>query len=495
MAYKILDNRDIDQEYSPESENAQSGKAVAQAIANKKMYEKIIALTVTPDIDGSLPQYINFTEDKDGIPFELESFYVNIMAGMTDGNESLLSANINNINVIANAPVGFTKEVQKGTCFRFRKLADGFVQCNVSRAADPVVLKYWNGEGTEESPYQITNADQLWCAVNNTDATKHFKIMNDINVNDISDFDIWDDNLDYTDWAPSATFVGTFNGNQKIISGLYAAGSYKYLGLFSRVGNNAHIYDVIIDHAYFSTTAGVMSAVGGLIGTAQSATGVYVYGCIVRNSKIWNKYSGEAGEGGLVGAAWSNSSYNTITLENCYAVDNTLANKCAWSSGLMAARWTTTAVINNCFTTDYPLEHQHNNATATNCYVSGDVEYPFSNSSKEFGDTVGIYKIDNDKMKGAEALANMKLSTDEWNIVDGDYPLPIPHFDTNEDDKSDFPEGFSINGQAHISTEILISPPDTKTFEPITKISLYTDTGNSKTWTNGSHFELWGVRK
>ena len=55
MAYKILDNRDIDQEYSPESENAQSGKAVAQAIANKKMYEKIIALTVTPDIDGSLP--------------------------------------------------------------------------------------------------------------------------------------------------------------------------------------------------------------------------------------------------------------------------------------------------------------------------------------------------------------------------------------------------------------------------------------------------------
>ena len=32
MAYTILDNRDIDLIYNPESENAQSGKAVAEAM-------------------------------------------------------------------------------------------------------------------------------------------------------------------------------------------------------------------------------------------------------------------------------------------------------------------------------------------------------------------------------------------------------------------------------------------------------------------------------
>lgn len=467
------------------------------SVISKKVFERIATITVAPDTDGSLPQYINFTEDKDGVPLELESFYVNMVAGMTDGAESSFCANINNVNVLSNAPVGFAKDVQRGASFRFRKNYDGFIQCNMSCAADPVVLKYWQGDGTEDSPYQITNADQLWCAVNNTDATKHFKIMNDINVNDISDFDSWDDKSDYTDWAPNATFVGTFNGNQKTISGLYASGSYKYLGLFSRVGKDAHIYDVIIDHAYLSTTAGSMSAVGGLIGTAHNTDGVYIYGCIVKNSKILNRHIGEAGEGGLVGAAYATtSSPCTITLENCYAVDNILGGKCAWSAGLMAARWVSQSVMINCFTTDYSLEHQPQRAIATNCYVSGNVERPFSyDSNAQFGDTTGIYKIDNDKMKGEEALANMQLSSEKWVVVNNDYPLPIPYIDSSEEDVSYLADGFSINGQAHISAETLISPPDTKTFETVTKISLYTESGNNKTWVNGSYFELWGVKK
>ena len=36
MAYKILDERDIDLSYTPNSENAQSGVAVAEAIKMRK---------------------------------------------------------------------------------------------------------------------------------------------------------------------------------------------------------------------------------------------------------------------------------------------------------------------------------------------------------------------------------------------------------------------------------------------------------------------------
>ena len=38
MAYKILDKRDIDLSYGSESENAQSGVAVAQAVEPLKEY-------------------------------------------------------------------------------------------------------------------------------------------------------------------------------------------------------------------------------------------------------------------------------------------------------------------------------------------------------------------------------------------------------------------------------------------------------------------------
>ena len=54
MSYQILDSRDIEQTYNPESTNAQSGIAVAEALANVggglKEYELLSDTTITEDV-------------------------------------------------------------------------------------------------------------------------------------------------------------------------------------------------------------------------------------------------------------------------------------------------------------------------------------------------------------------------------------------------------------------------------------------------------------
>ena len=70
MSYKILDERDIDLKYSPNSENAQSGKAVAEAIAN---------VGGTPEIyvgSGDMPEGYVLKIDPNGDEvFEVEQTY------------------------------------------------------------------------------------------------------------------------------------------------------------------------------------------------------------------------------------------------------------------------------------------------------------------------------------------------------------------------------------------------------------------------------------
>ena len=250
-----------------------------------------------------------------------------------------------------------------------------------------------NGQGTKASPYEITNADQLWFAVNNTDATKYFKVMNDININDVTDFDTWDNSESFADWNPTGKFVGNFDGNKKTIRGLYSSCSADRLGLFAMVGDNAFINNVIIDKAYITNTqASGMTFVGGLIGTANNVTGVYIYGCIVKNSKLSNIKTGDGGVGGLIGSSYATGAHvevDTLTIVNSYAVDNVISASCNWSAGLVSSYWSKTLTLINCFTTGDPIGHQKSGTAATNCYVAGDVEYPFFSTSSlgAFGDT------------------------------------------------------------------------------------------------------------
>ena len=105
----------IDQNYSPESENAQSGKAVAQAISTisgDKAFEKIATITVAPDTDGTLPTKIIFSADDNGLPFELTDLYCNIKAGITNGATSRIQVKANNGFLISNCNPQFSTSLR-----------------------------------------------------------------------------------------------------------------------------------------------------------------------------------------------------------------------------------------------------------------------------------------------------------------------------------------------------------------------------------------------
>ena len=106
-----------DQIYDPNSENAQSGKAVANAIndfalTKQKNYELIATIKVAPDVDGKLPTVIRFNMDSNGNPLELTDFCLSMVLGVTDGASAKLRFNLNGKLVFGSVNPGLTKALQ-----------------------------------------------------------------------------------------------------------------------------------------------------------------------------------------------------------------------------------------------------------------------------------------------------------------------------------------------------------------------------------------------
>lgn len=143
-------NVDIDQTYNAESENAQSGKAVAEALLTipqgnekQKQYELINTITVTPDTDGSLPTDVIISTDSEGNTFELTDFYINITAGFTTGSNNGLYMYLNVLNEAAlmNAPVNFNNTLRKVRVI-YKRLSDGWL--SVSTTGSGAATTWYN---------------------------------------------------------------------------------------------------------------------------------------------------------------------------------------------------------------------------------------------------------------------------------------------------------------------------------------------------------------
>ena len=128
----------------------------------------------------------------------------------------------------------------------------------------------WSGEGNEDSPYQIsTVADLIQLANDVNSGTTYkgffFELMNNIDFNDdasLKPTKVWDDDTSTEQNFPGIgghntedrTFRGTFNGNNKTISGIriYSGGtedSDKQRGLFGRIGSNGTVKNLTLSNA------------------------------------------------------------------------------------------------------------------------------------------------------------------------------------------------------------------------------------------------------
>ena len=248
--------------------------------------------------------------------------------------------------------------------------------------------------------YQITNAEELkWFAnqVSTVNSSINAKLTADITLNS----NVLNENgelntgasVNFTPWTPIGTssqpFTGTFDGNNKTISGLYFNDSAKdYVGLFGHVGAGGTVKKVTLADSYVSGK----DYVGGICGhnnggTLQNChtTGTVsgsnnvggVCGCIVRgkitgctNSDIVS-VSGYRFLGGIVGYA------NNTTVQDCGntgAVTRTNNNEYC---GGIAGSTDSTSSIQNCYnayrTIVYPIcASPSQETTLLNCYYLAD---------------------------------------------------------------------------------------------------------------------------
>ena len=208
-----------------------------------------------------------------------------------------------------------------------------------------------NGDGSEGAPFQITSAAelaQLATLVNAGDATynaAHYKLMNDLDLN-VAPYN------EDTGWTPigvsvandaTHSFQGVFEGNNKVVTGLYindASIANGNIGLFGCISNStiqnlgiegANVtgngftgilagcaFTCTINNCHTSGTVngGANNRVGGLTGNVMGAS------CTVSDCYSTATVTTVAGSGFVGGLIGYFNTTNTSTITNCHTTGN-----------------------------------------------------------------------------------------------------------------------------------------------------------------------------
>ncbi|WP_276693094.1 GLUG motif-containing protein, partial [Ruminococcus callidus] len=279
-------------------------------------------------------------------------------------------------------------------------------------------------DGTKETVYEISNAGQLyWFAglVNGTlDGVEQNTLANAILTANITVNENLLDSLQYDEegnvsngsdfitWTPIADcmedhitlYSGTFDGNNKTVSGLYFNGNSTRIGLFGSSEADGNIKNVGVVDSYFKGN----DFVGGVCGRNDGT----ITNCY--NAGNLTAIESSATIGGICG-------YNSGTVTNCYNTGTVTATGPVSSVGGVCG--CSTAPISNCYnigtvtatfsSSDISDICGYNFGPITNCYyladtedenggktadqfASGEVAY-LLNGSKSEGDTVHFYQI------------------------------------------------------------------------------------------------------
>ncbi len=317
--------------------------------------------------------------------------------------------------------------------------------CTLCGGFEPATLN-------EDGVYEIGNAGQLyWFAeyVNAGNTSVNAILTDNIVVNEgvmtstSTDARVWTPigNTDYM-------YTGTFDGNNKTVSGLYFNNTdTKYVGLFGYIGENGTVKNTGVINSYFKG----LSAVGGVVGSNNGT---------ITNCYNTGEVSGTYNIGGVVGrnpAGTITSCYNTGIIEgnefiggvagyndggtitNCY---NTSEVSGSYEVGGVAGK-NFEGLISNCYNigkvsgaNDYigGVAGANQTGTITNCYYL-DTAYAGGigkNNTVEAEDIAGSAEA-----KTAEAFASgevayllqgeqteeiwgQKIGTDELPVLGGD---------------------------------------------------------------------------
>ena len=283
-------------------------------------------------------------------------------------------------------PIGYvTKETESHSIGE-----NGFCACNeVYQPAELTTDKYdINGNGSKDEVYEISNAGQLyWFAglVNGTlsgvtqNTSANAVLTANITVNEnLLDSLQYDaegnvsNGSDFISWTPIADcmgdiigYSGTFDGNNKTVSGLYFNGNSPRIGLFGSSEADSNIKNVGVVDSYFKGN----EFVGGVCGRNEGT----ITNCY--NTGNLTAIDPTAAIGGICGI-----NDNGGTIANCYNTGTVTATGSTASVGGVCGY--SIAPISNCYnigtvtgsSTDISGICGYNYGPVTNCYYLADTE-------------------------------------------------------------------------------------------------------------------------
>ena len=229
------------------------------------------------------------------------------------------------------------------------------------------------GEGTAESPYQISNADQLYWFVEHGGASAHAKLTDDIVVNE--NLVNSSGNLNggsYRSWTPigasesaygyTCAFSGTFDGDGHTISGLYDDKGRSYVGFVGELSGSGTVKNLGIVDSWFrgyERNGGICGESAGTIthcyfsGTIETKVGSAGGICGENSGTITNSYNmglvtGIATSGGMGGVCGENTgtitnSYNIGTVSVTESI--TCGGVCGENTGTITYSYNTGSVV------------------------------------------------------------------------------------------------------------------------------------------------------
>ncbi len=176
-----------------------------------------------------------------------------------------------------------------------------------------IAESFASGTGTEDDPYIIETASQLAYLANSNQSFsgKYIKLVNDIYLNDTTNWEDWETTAPANEWVPIGilsvdasnylNFSGNFDGDKHTIYGIYTVGR-KYAGLFAY--SKGYIKNITVKESYISATTNS----GGVIGRVHynSVENCHNYATVVSTDS--NSYSG-----GIVGYI---SSYEEVVTKS-----------------------------------------------------------------------------------------------------------------------------------------------------------------------------------
>ena len=236
----------------------------------------------------------------------------------------------------------------------------------VGASADIQPTKPTDGDGTAAAPYKIGTAAELyWFAqtVNEGDYDAHAVLTANITINtDVLKTDGSLNNGSFAQWTPigddSNAYTGTFDGNDKTISGLYYSGSGNYVGLFGDVGSGGQVKNVNVADSYISNSYSSSDS-SGITGGVCGDNGGTITNCSFDGS-----VNGNGNEVNDVGGVCG---WNHGTITNCSNTGSVTGNGTGVNvvGGVCGHNMSGSGVIMNCYNTGSVT------GSGTDAYVGG----------------------------------------------------------------------------------------------------------------------------